>query len=271
MLIRGVNIYVSESRGWLFIVRIRLYYFWRIIVKKKKYYESSSYPKLNPNEEGKNLAECVSRLIELTVQCTDVVVPRLATRRIHVRNFESPPITWKFHHDITVPRHSHDRRTFFKKVKDERTFDDVGSEEIRKRGNVHADVERTTTAVPLAICRSKEIRTAGSQVPTTRHVSLYLTVPFDSRYHRKRWIFAYDRSSIDRMIFQSNPPRFIYIYIYIVDFYFAPLLIGEELDSWKYYRIWIVIHCMYDHIFQSWYNVNYRICIFLIIISLLFY
>lgn len=61
--------------------------------KKKKYYESSSYPKLNPNEEGKNLAECVSRLIELTVQCTDVVVPRLATRRMHVRNFESPPIT----------------------------------------------------------------------------------------------------------------------------------------------------------------------------------
>lgn len=214
MLIRGVNIYVSESRGWLFIVRIRLYYFWIIIVKKKKYYESSSYPKLNPNEEGKNLAECVSRLIELTVQCTDVVVPRLATRRIHVRNFESPPITWKFHHDITVPRHSHDRRTFFKKVKDERTFDDVGSEEIRKRGNVHADVERTTTAVPLAICRSKEIRTAGSQVPTTRHVSLYLTVPFDSRYHRKRWIFAYDRSSIDRMIFQSNHLRFIYIYLY---------------------------------------------------------
>lgn len=85
-----------------------------------------------------------------------------------------------------APHHSHDRRTFFKKVKDERTFDDVGSEEIRKRGNVHADVERTTTAVPLAICRSKEIRTAGSQVPTTRHVSLYLTVPFDSRYHRKR-------------------------------------------------------------------------------------
>lgn len=199
--------------------------------KKKKILRIFFLPETESKRERENLAECVSRLIELTVQCTDVVVPRLATRRIHVRNFESPPITWKFHHDITVPRHSHDRRTFFKKVKDERTFDDVGSEEIRKRGNVHADVERTTTAVPLAICRSKEIRTAGSQVPTTRHVSLYLTVPFDSRYHRKRWIFAYDRSSIDRMIFQSNLPRFIYIYIYSLDFYFAPLLIDEELDT----------------------------------------
>lgn len=95
-------------------------------------------------------------------------------------------------------------------------LDDLGSEEIR---NVHADVERTTTAVPLAICRSKEIRTAGSQVPTTRYLSLYRLIR-DTIENDKFLPMINHRSSIDRIIFGSSNVLFI---LYYMDFYFASI------------------------------------------------
>lgn len=132
---------------------------------------SSSYPnKLIQIRKGKRILLKMRFTIELTVH-TDVVPPRVEytsgiSKRVTADHSKLAP---RYHGGPTFDDRFLKRwKKFWKRS---RTRGDS-----KERGNVHADVERTTTAVPLAIYRTKEIRTAGSQVPTTRYLSLYLTV-----------------------------------------------------------------------------------------------